>query len=201
MRVQPLMSIRTLLLFLCAGLVFAADNGLSGPCATATSTARIVPAGEPGSPLTVQGQVFRADGTTPAAGVIIYAYQTGADGLYGPQGNSEPRLRGWMKTDEGGRFRLETIRPGPYPNNRIAAHIHFQAWGPGVPIQYTEELLFEDDPFVQERVKQNSKSMGRFAFVHRTQNGAVQLNLKLKPSADRMEDNIRHGMRACGLRD
>jgi protocatechuate 3,4-dioxygenase beta subunit len=195
------MKLRTTIVSLLAGLPLLADPGLSGPCAAATASARIVPTNEPGSPLVVHGQLFRPDGKTPAAGVIVYAYQTGADGLYGPQGNRDPRLRGWLKTDGDGRFRLETIRPGPYPNNRIAAHIHFQAWGNGVPVQYTEELLFDDDPFVQERVKVNSKSMGRFAFVQRVQNGAVQLNLKLKPTADRMEDNIRHGLRACGYRD
>lgn len=195
------MKLRCTAVLLLAGLPLLAGQGLSGPCAAATASARIAPTNEQGSSLVVHGQLFRPDGTTPAAGVIVYAYQTGADGLYGPQGNREPRLRGWMKTDGEGRFRLETIRPGPYPNNRIAAHIHFQAWGNGVPVQYTEELLFDDDPFVLDRVREKSKSMGKFAFVHRVQDGAVKLNLRLKASADRMEDNIRHGLRACGYRE
>lgn len=185
---------------LCFGAMGAlwAEGPTSGACKEARAQARIVRDGEPGERLSVLGQVFRPDGVTPAAGVIVYAYQTGKDGLYGPQGNSAPRLRGWMKTDAQGRFRLETIRPGSYPNTRIAAHIHFQAWGAGTPVQYTEEMLFEDDPLVLEGVKARSRQMGEFGFVQKVVNGEATIRLRLKAQGDRMEENILHGVRECG---
>jgi hypothetical protein len=45
-----------------------------------------------------------ADGVTPAAGVILYAYHTDAAGLYGRTPNADPRIQGWVRTDKAGRF-------------------------------------------------------------------------------------------------
>src|SRR5687767_12144354 len=42
---------------------------------------RIAPKGEPGQPMTVTGRVYGADGETKS-GVIVYAYQTNARGIY-----------------------------------------------------------------------------------------------------------------------
>ena len=56
---------------------------------------------------------LEADGA-PAAGIIVYAYQTDATGIY-PRGSTRHgRLRGWVRTDEAGRYRFDTIRPGAY---------------------------------------------------------------------------------------
>src|SRR5258707_1174520 len=59
------------------GTARAAGVG-DGPCATASSKITIAPESEPGSRMVVSGQVFRPDGVTPAAGVIMYAYHTDA---------------------------------------------------------------------------------------------------------------------------
>ena len=50
--------------------------------AVLTAEARLAPAGEPGTPLVVTGVVYRPDGRTPAAGVLVYAYHTKAAGVY-----------------------------------------------------------------------------------------------------------------------
>jgi protocatechuate 3,4-dioxygenase beta subunit len=110
---------------------------------------RIVSSGEPGERLVVSGVVVAPDGTTPAAGVTIYAYNTDAEGYYGANHTfAPPRLYGWMKTDAGGRFELQTIKPGCYPDHRTAAHIHFSAWGAGYPPQWFDELRFVGDPYL-----------------------------------------------------
>ena len=85
--------------------------------------------GEPGEPLEMRGVIYRSDGKTPAPDVILYVYHTDAKGYYSPapgqaQGRRHGHLRGWMKTDREGRYRFRTIRPAPYPNARIPAHIH-----------------------------------------------------------------------------
>jgi protocatechuate 3,4-dioxygenase beta subunit len=95
-----------------------------------TWRAKITQANEPGEPLVVNGQVFAPDGKARAAGVTAYAYNTDAEGYYG-ENHTEypPRLYGWMKTDDMGRFELRTIRPGRYPGMHVPAHIHFALWG------------------------------------------------------------------------
>src|SRR5688572_22284908 len=66
--------------------------------------ARIAPVGEPGEPLVLTGLVTGSDGK-PRAGVIVYAYQTDAGGIYprpakslGRWPDRHGRLRGWALT-------------------------------------------------------------------------------------------------------
>jgi protocatechuate 3,4-dioxygenase beta subunit len=114
-------------------------------------SARMTPDGEPGEPLVVEGTV-RGAGGKALAGVSVFAYQTGADGIYGPKGNADPRLRVSLRTDERGRYRFETVRPGSYPGTRVPAHIHFHVTPPGGR-EGVSEVVFEGDPFVTARMR------------------------------------------------
>jgi protocatechuate 3,4-dioxygenase beta subunit len=112
---------------------------------------------EPGERLIVAGRVFKADGVTPLAAASVYVYHTDQKGYYTPgvNDNRNPRLRGYMRTDAQGRYEFSTIKPGPYPNSRIPAHIHYVVNAPG----YSErifEIVFEGDPFLDDRVRQES---------------------------------------------
>ncbi|HYH08904.1 MAG TPA: hypothetical protein VEK11_17760 [Thermoanaerobaculia bacterium] len=111
------------------------------------SVTRIAPANEPGTPLVVRGRIVQSDGTKPAAGVIVFAYQTDAAGVYNHNRARGWRLRGWARTDAQGRFTFHTIRPGSYPGTRIAAHIHLTVEGPGLQRRWTHDVNFRDDPF------------------------------------------------------
>src|SRR5215468_3616511 len=135
------------------------------PPPTVSSVGTIAPATEPGQRLIITGQVFAPDGTTPASGVIVYAYQTDATGEYHNDSSRTARLHGRAKTDAQGRFEFRTIHPGAYPGRTIPAHVHFHAWGGGYPLQWTEELLFEDDPHLQPAALEKSRAAGRFANV------------------------------------
>lgn len=56
-------------------------------------------------------------------------------------------LRGWLRTDERGRYEVRTIRPGGYPGRGAAAHIHVTVKEPdNTPEYWIEEFLFEGDP-------------------------------------------------------
>jgi len=132
-----------------------------------STTARIAPEGEPGTPLVISGTVYAQDGVTPVAGIIVYGYHTDKDGYYTPAHSFQqvPRLRGWAKTDANGHFEFRTIRPAPYPNRSIPAHVHWKVWGAGYPLQGPEELQFSDDPFVTDALRRQSAARGRFANI------------------------------------
>jgi protocatechuate 3,4-dioxygenase beta subunit len=159
---------------------------------------------EPGERLLVRGRLFAPDGERPAAGAILYAYQTDVTGVYNRDRDpaAPPRLRGYMKTDAEGRFEYDTIRPGSYPGRTVPAHVHHHAWGGGWPTQWLTELNFADDPLLTAADRNRSQQAGRFAWVlapRRTAQGLeVELNIRLKPTADVFEDNILHGLAACG---
>lgn len=133
---------------------------------TLTAKGRIAPATEPGTPLVIHGRVFRADGTTPAPDLIVFAYHTDAAGHYDVP-SAPPhswRLRGWVKTDADGRFEFTTIRPAPYPNRHTAAHVHLTIEGQGVPRQFSG-LTFEGDPLLTGAEREESSTAGRFGTV------------------------------------
>ena len=187
-------------------LALAASAGTSagasgGALPGGDAPARIVVArARPGEqPLVVQGQVVRADGKTPAAGIVLYVYQTDTTGRYSDTPGAPPRLRGWVRTDASGHYEYRTIRPAPYPGGRVPAHVHTQLWGDGAPPQWGTELLFDDDPALPAAERERSKALGRFAFVcapRRDAHGWLHCrhDLRLKTSGDRIEANSRHGL-------
>jgi protocatechuate 3,4-dioxygenase beta subunit len=113
---------------------------------------RMVPTGLQGEPLVLEGTVKNRAGK-PVAGIIVYAYQTNADGAYPPDSRTrgtvaEPHgaLRGWARTDAQGRYRFMTIRPGGYPRREDPQHIHMHVIEPGRCTYYIDSVHFDDDP-------------------------------------------------------
>lgn len=130
----------------CEGCDWVFD-GLSPSLA---SRARIAPAGEPGSPMTIEG-VVSTPGGKPAANVVVYAYHTDAGGLYPPAANRHGRLRGWALTDAEGQYRFDTIRPGAYPGRQVPEHVHMHVIEAGIGTYYIDNLEFLDDPLLTTR--------------------------------------------------
>ena len=82
----------------------------------------LIPAGEPGEPLIVEGRVLAGEGGKPVADAPVYLYHTDKQGYYSAGGKDErnpgarnSRLRGNLKTDAEGRYQYRTIKPGQYP--------------------------------------------------------------------------------------
>jgi protocatechuate 3,4-dioxygenase beta subunit len=92
----------------------------------------------------------------------VYAYNTDAQGYYGEnQKEYPPRIYGWMKTDTAGRFESHTIHPGNYPGMQVPAHIHFELWGAGYPLQWTAELKFHCDRYITSTMLADDERKGR----------------------------------------
>lgn len=118
--------------------------------------------GEKGEPLIVSGTVFMPD-RTPATNILIYAYHTDTEGIYGRDGEPQHgRFRGWMLTDEKGRYEIKTIKPASYPNSTIAAHIHMTLTGTAFKEDWIDSVLFEGDKFISTRERNKAGNKGGF---------------------------------------
>lgn len=68
----------------------------------------------------------------PASGASVRVWHTDAAGRYGPSGGITSEIeccyyQGTVRTDRGGGFRLETVRPGRYDQqNAPPEHIHLE---------------------------------------------------------------------------
>ncbi|HEV2762682.1 MAG TPA: hypothetical protein VGV38_06780 [Pyrinomonadaceae bacterium] len=124
-------------------------RGAGGPFyrAGAPWTSRLCSPEEPGEPLLVAGRVTAADTCRPVAGALLDVFQADAEGRYDSQRPGFTpetfHLRGRMKADAEGRYRIETVLPGLYPGR--ARHIHFVVSAPGYAPLVTE-CYFEGDP-------------------------------------------------------
>lgn len=126
---------------------------------------QLSPGREEGEPMVITGTIFRIDGKTPASGVILYVYHTDMGGEYSPApGQKDARrhghLRGWVKTDAQGRYRLSTIRPGSYPQGRNPQHIHPIIYEADKAYYWIDEFLFDDDPFLTEKERNAQPGRG-----------------------------------------
>jgi len=124
--------------------------------ASAPSTSRLAPQGEPGEPFTVTGVVVDANGT-PIRGASLYVYQTDHEGYYGikpASDNRNPRLKLFLRTDARGAWSFDTIKPGSYPNSRVPSHIHFEVSADGHAPKIFE-IVFEGDSFVTPEMRTN----------------------------------------------
>ncbi len=130
------------------------------------SHATIGPGVDQGQRLRLEGRVYRIDGKTPAAGVVIYAYQTNAEGLYAngatmtEASRRHGRLRGWVKTGADGRYQFDTIKPAPYPNADLPAHIHFTVLEPGKPPYWIDDIVFAGEFGVTPEYRASMMNMG-----------------------------------------
>jgi protocatechuate 3,4-dioxygenase beta subunit len=115
----------------------------------------------------IEGKVTHLDGSV-APGTIVYAYHTNADGIYpkdarmrGQAAYRHGMLRAWVKADENGRYRFDTVRPAGYPDSDMARHVHIHVIEPGRCTYYIDTIVFEDDPrLTPEKLEQYTRGRG-----------------------------------------
>jgi protocatechuate 3,4-dioxygenase, beta subunit len=119
-----------------------------------TSTVTLAGPDEPGERLVLRGTVYASDRVTPVPGVLIYAYNTNAAGIYPKRGTEHGNgrrhgyLRGWLLSDDRGRFEIRTILPGHYPGRDSPRHIHMTVKEPNRPEYWIDTVNFESDPLL-----------------------------------------------------
>lgn len=133
------------------------ETGMAGACRTTVATAPVDPGsvltlgpvnGLPASTATGERLVIEAlvldGGCEPAAGASARVWHTDARGRYGPEGTEDCCYYGGVvASDVNGRFRLETIRPGQYPEpGAPPAHIHLEIEHPAGRLE--TEIVFAE---------------------------------------------------------
>lgn len=114
--------------------------------------------GEPlGEKIVVTGRVFDEDGQ-PVRNSLLEVWQCNSAGRYWHKRDQhdaplDPNFFGFgkMLTDDEGRYRFVTIKPGPYPwgNHHKAwrpAHIHFSLFGNVYAQRLVTQMYFPSDP-------------------------------------------------------
>lgn len=149
---------------------------LEGMPVEISSTCRVAGPEEPGEPLFMEGIIYQPDGKTPAAGIVLYFYHTDATGKYTPAKNQSAgrrhgHLRGWVKSDDKGRYSFTTIRPASYPNSRNPQHIHPIVVESKTRYYWIDEYLFSDDPVLTEEEKRRHSGRGGSGIITLVRDG------------------------------
>ena len=121
--------------------------------------------GEPiGERIILGGRVLDGDGR-PVTGTLVEIWQANAAGRYRHEVDRHPAPidpnfsgAGRCLTDDEGRYRFITIKPGAYPwrnhpNAWRAAHIHISLLGPAFATRLVTQMYFPGDPlFFQDPI-------------------------------------------------
>jgi protocatechuate 3,4-dioxygenase, beta subunit len=114
-----------------------------------------------GQRIIVHGRVIDGDGR-PVRNTLLEVWQANAAGRYAHSGDNHPAPLdpnfsggGRCLTDDDGRYRFVTIKPGAYPwknhpNAWRPAHIHFSLFGRSFTQRLITQMYFPDDPLFDQ---------------------------------------------------
>ena len=177
-------------LLMLQGATFAQGTLVGGPCEGCeavfeygdwqlTTVATLPDFDRPGPRLELRGTVYAPDGRTPAAGVILYIYHTNQSGVYATRGGEtgwarrHGFIRGWIRTDETGRYTFQTLKPGSYPDRSQPAHIHGTILEPDGRYYWIDSWHFRGDPLLDEEAEDANTAYGGSGIVEPQREGEL----------------------------
>ncbi len=136
----------------------AFDDRWCGP--DATDISRVNGREAMGQRIILAGRVLDEDGR-PVRGTLVEVWQANAAGRYHHDADQhdaplDPNFtgNGQVVTDDEGRWRFLTVRPGAYPwrntyNAWRPAHVHFSVFGPSFATRLITQMYFPGDPLLE----------------------------------------------------
>ena len=125
-----------------------------------------------GERITIEGRVLDGD-ASPVSDALIELWQANAEGRYDHPEDAQEKLldrnfRGFGRaaTDSGGRFRFQTIKPGPVPgvgDVLQAPHINVSIFARGLLKRLATRIYFPDEPMNSADAVLNSVAPPRHA--------------------------------------
>jgi catechol 1,2-dioxygenase len=102
-----------------------------------------------GTRITLRGQVFADDCTTPLPNALVEIWHCDTLGEYDNE-TDEYRHRASLKTNEMGEYRFHTIVPGKYLNGRLyrPSHIHYRVTEKNSS-ELISQIYFAGDPHIK----------------------------------------------------
>lgn len=101
--------------------------------------------------LKITGTIYESDGTTPAKNVMLFIHHTDESGNFELKRQNKKRYvhhRGWIKTDDDGKYTFYTFVPGKYILGNELTQILPIIKEPNKPEYKIETFLFDDDPLL-----------------------------------------------------
>ena len=139
-----------------------------------------------GQKILLTGTVYQIDGKTPASNVILYYYQTNSNGVYETNesedrnmpknklGQTHGYIRGWLKTNEQGRYSIYTIKPGSYPSRNEPAHIHMTIEDKHMKTPYyIDDFVFDDDTLLTTQKRKRMENRGGSGVIRFVEKGEL----------------------------
>jgi protocatechuate 3,4-dioxygenase beta subunit len=135
-----------------------------------------------GQKLLITGLILKSDGHTPAPNVILYYYHTDIIGIY-PNSKDlnqkvarHGKIRGWVKSDNDGRYSIYTVRPAAYPNRSDPAHIHPSIKEPNqINEYYIDDFVFDDDPLLTTAKRRAMENRGGSGVLRTFEKGELKV--------------------------
>lgn len=114
---------------------------------------------EKGAKITIKGRLLDVH-QKPIPHTRLYIFHADSKGYYAPtdsalkkMNEADPRLFGFLMTDEAGNYSFQTVRPASYPNKYngrfIPQHIHIHCKATGYK-DFNIQMAFENDPAMQD---------------------------------------------------
>ena len=112
-----------------------------------------------GERIIISGLVLDSDGR-PVRNTLVEVWQANAAGRYVDPADAHPAPldpnftgAGRCLTDEEGRYRFVSVKPGAYPwRNHVnawrPAHVHFSLFGPSLASRLVTQMYFPGDPLI-----------------------------------------------------